>query len=69
VGIASQVLGHGSLATTERHYNLARGQEATESWHETLDRLRRAKKRHQVMVTFGGVPSPGPVQGQCDAAD
>ena len=39
--IAAQVLGHGTLATTERHYNLARGQEAAESWHKTLDGLRR----------------------------
>jgi site-specific recombinase XerD len=44
VRIAAQVLGHGAFSTTERHYNLARGQEAAESWHETLDRLRRREK-------------------------
>jgi integrase/recombinase XerD len=33
VRIAAQVLGHGTLATTERHSNLARAQEAAESWH------------------------------------
>jgi hypothetical protein len=46
VGIAAQVLGHGTLAT-ERHYNLARGQEAAARWHETLDRLRRREKRKE----------------------
>jgi hypothetical protein len=39
------VLGHGTFATTERHYNLARGQEAAENWHATLDGLRRAGRR------------------------
>ncbi len=42
VRVAAQVLGHGAFATTERHYNLARGQEATESWHRALEGLRRA---------------------------
>jgi site-specific recombinase XerD len=41
VRIAAQVLGHGAFATTERHYNLARGQEAADSWHQILGRLRR----------------------------
>lgn len=41
VRIAAQVLGHGSFATTERHYNLAQGQKAAESWHRVLDRRRR----------------------------
>jgi integrase len=45
VRIAAEVLGHSSLATTERHYDLARGQEAATSWHTTLDRLRRAGMR------------------------
>jgi integrase len=44
VRIAAQVLGHGTFSTTERHYNLARGQEAAESWHATLDGLRLAGK-------------------------
>ena len=41
--IAAQVLGHAAFATTERHYNLARGQEAADSWHQILDGLRRTK--------------------------
>jgi site-specific recombinase XerD len=45
VRIAAQVLGHGAFSTTERHYNLARGQEAAERWHATLDGLRRAGRR------------------------
>ena len=44
VRIAAQVLGHGAFSTTERHYNLARGQEAADSWHATLDGLRRTGK-------------------------
>ena len=44
VRIAAQVLGHGSFATTERHYNLARGQEANTTWHQTLDGLRRTAR-------------------------
>lgn len=44
VRIAAQVLGHGSFATTERHYNLAQGQKAAESWHQVLDRGRRQGK-------------------------
>jgi integrase/recombinase XerD len=42
VRMAAQVLGHGSFATTERHYNLARGEEAAGRWHQALDGLRRA---------------------------
>jgi hypothetical protein len=42
VRVAAQVLGHGSFATTERHYNLARGEEAAGRWHQALDGLRRA---------------------------
>ncbi len=41
VRVAAQVLGHGSFGTTERHYNLARGEEAAGRWHQALDRLRR----------------------------
>jgi hypothetical protein len=44
VRIAAQVLGHGAFGTTKRHYNLARGQEAAESWHATLDGLRRWRR-------------------------
>ena len=44
VRIAAQVLGHGAFGTTERHYDLARGQEAAESWHQILGRLRRTKR-------------------------
>ncbi len=47
VRIAAQVLGHGAFATTERHYNLARGQEAAKSWHEMLDGLRGARKNQK----------------------
>jgi integrase len=43
VRIAAQVLGHGSFRTTERHYNLAQGQQAASAWHETLDGLRRRR--------------------------
>lgn len=41
VRTAAQVLEHGALSTTERHYNLARGQEAADSGHKMLDGLRR----------------------------
>ena len=41
VRIAAQVLGHGAFSTTERHYNLARGQEAATTWHQILEGLRR----------------------------
>jgi site-specific recombinase XerD len=44
VRIAAQVLGHAAFATTEKHYNLAQGQQAATAWHETLDGLRRAGK-------------------------
>ena len=44
VRVAAQVLGHGAFSTTERHYNLARSQEAAESWHEMLDGLRRTQR-------------------------
>jgi len=40
VRLAAQVLGHAAFATTEKHYNLARSQEAATSWHQTLDGLR-----------------------------
>ena len=40
VRIAAQILGHGSFATTERHYNLARSLDAGQAWQATLDRLR-----------------------------
>jgi len=41
VRIAAQVLGHAAFGTTERHYNLARGEEAATAWHQTIDGLRR----------------------------
>ncbi len=41
VRVVARVLGHGSFATTERHYNLARGEAAAGRWHAALDRLRR----------------------------
>jgi integrase len=37
VRIAAQVLGHAAFSTTEKHYNLARGQEAATAWHRTLN--------------------------------
>ncbi len=40
IGIAAQILGHRSLATTERHYNQARSAEAACRWQSTLARLR-----------------------------
>jgi integrase len=40
VRIAAEMLGHSSLATTERHYNLARGQEAATRWHQMLEKMR-----------------------------
>jgi integrase/recombinase XerD len=43
VRIAAQVLGHAAFATTERHYNLARSQDAASAWHQVLDGLRQAK--------------------------
>jgi integrase/recombinase XerD len=43
VRIAAQVLGHATFATTERHYNLARSQDAASAWHQILDGLRRTK--------------------------
>jgi integrase/recombinase XerD len=43
VRIAAQVLGHTAFATTERHYNLARSQDAASAWHQILGGLRRIK--------------------------
>jgi hypothetical protein len=65
VRIAAQVLGHGSLATTERHYNLAQGQEAAESWHEILDRLCRWENvRRALRPPFKGTATENePVRG------
>jgi integrase len=53
VRIAAQVLGHGTSATTERHYNLARGQEAAESCHQTLDGLRGKKAEQERIGQMG----------------
>ncbi len=47
VRAAAQVLGHGSFATTERHYNLARGEAAATRWHETLDGLRQGNGKRK----------------------
>jgi len=44
VRIAAQVLGHAAFTTTEKHYNLAQGQQVATAWHKTLDELRRAGK-------------------------
>ena len=33
-GIAARLLGHRSFATTERYYNLARGNQAATAWHD-----------------------------------
>ena len=40
VRIAASLLGHGSLATTERYYNQARSLEAARHWQDTLAELR-----------------------------
>jgi hypothetical protein len=54
--VAAEVLGHITLVTTERHYNLTRGQEAAESWHETLEGLRRAGMRQGARRSVPGIP-------------
>ena len=41
VRIAAQILGHGSFATTEKHYNLARASEASRAYHAAIDGLRQ----------------------------
>lgn len=45
--IASQLLSHRSIATTERHYNQARSVEAARAWQATLARLRGPTNRRQ----------------------
>jgi integrase/recombinase XerD len=40
VRIAAQVLGHGTFATTERHYRMPRSAEAARSYHCELQKLR-----------------------------
>lgn len=45
IRIASQILSHRSIATTERHYNQARSVEAARVWQTTLARLRNATSR------------------------
>jgi integrase len=37
IGIVTPLLGHTSIATAQRHYNLARATEATQAWHRVLD--------------------------------
>lgn len=41
--MASMILGHRTLAMTEKHYNLARSLDAGKSYHEAIDHLRKAK--------------------------
>jgi hypothetical protein len=40
VGTIASVLGHSTLATSERHYNQARGLEAGRRYHGTIEQLR-----------------------------
>ena len=40
VGTIATVLGHSTLATSERHYNQARGIEAGRRYHDTIEQLR-----------------------------
>jgi integrase len=40
VGIITDVLGHASLRTSEKHYNQAQGIEAGRSYHQVLAKLR-----------------------------
>jgi integrase/recombinase XerD len=43
VSTIATVLGHSTLATSERHYNQARGLEAGRRYHDTIETLRRRK--------------------------
>ena len=44
VRIASAILGHTRLSTTERYYNLARQLEAATLWQQNVLRMRRATR-------------------------
>ena len=39
VRLAAPLLGHRSYTTTERHYNLAQGNQAAAAWHDVLARI------------------------------
>lgn len=46
VGISRDLLGHADLRTTEKHYNRARGIEASRAHRSVIAELRRRSKRH-----------------------
>ena len=39
VRLAAPLLGHRSYTTTERHYNLAQGNQAAIAWHDVLEKI------------------------------
>ena len=41
--LVTPLLGHHALGTAQRHYNLARGIEATMAWHQVLDSISERK--------------------------
>jgi integrase/recombinase XerD len=44
IGIARDLLGHSDLRTTTRHYNRARGIEASRAYTQVIQRMRRKKR-------------------------
>jgi hypothetical protein len=49
--IIKAILGHATIATSEKHYNMARGLEAGRRYYQTIRGLRRRRRDDRRSVT------------------